>query len=126
MSTSLGVSGPASTAASAGTGRFPLPDRGDRRARDAVRLDRPVALRSRDRPPVATFRRSFGRSGLRSGTAASTAPISLVLPATRRTRLLLHETSDALVGAFPWTAVAHSFELLAAGVDPGGGSVVVV
>ncbi len=105
-------------------GEVPLPIPGDRRAWDGVistdqwRYGVEIETACRD---VQALLRRVGLKVRDSGVDGAI----LVLPATRRTRILLHEASDALVGAFPVDG-RRALELLAAGVDPGGGSVVVV
>jgi transcriptional regulator with XRE-family HTH domain len=102
----------------------PLPIPGDRRAWDGVisadRWRYGVEVETACRDVQALLR----RIGLKVRDSRVDGAI-LVLPANRRTRQLIGETSDVLAGAFPLDG-RRALELLAAGLDPGGSAFVVV
>ena len=108
----------------------PLPVPGDRRAWDAL----------------VSGAREAGSVPWRFGVEAETAPrdvqalarrlslkardgrvdgVILVLPRTRRTRVFLREAAPLLAADFPVPG-SRALELLAAGVAPGGNSIVVI
>jgi hypothetical protein len=102
----------------------PLPHPGDRRAWDALIRGRDwrygVEAETHPTDGQALARRLELKS--RDGDVDG---VILVLPATRHTRAFLHAAGDLLAPVFPVPG-RRCLELLRAGVDPGGGAIVVL
>jgi transcriptional regulator with XRE-family HTH domain len=102
----------------------PLPIQSDKRAWDALisipscRYGVEVEMAPRDGQALARRLQLKQRDGEVDG-------ILLVLPRTRHTREFLAGSRTLLATLFPVGGV-RAMELLAAGVDPGGGSVIVI
>lgn len=102
----------------------PLPARGDLRAWDGVatgsgwRYGIEAETGPTDGQALARRLARKQRDGLVDG-------VMLVLPASRRTTLFLRDAGDLLQPSFPVPG-RRALELLGAGVDPGGSSIVVV
>jgi hypothetical protein len=102
----------------------PLPGHGDRRAWDAL-IRGPgwrygVEAETHPTDAQALIRRLELKQ--RDGDVTG---VLLVLPASRQARLFLAAAGDLLAPVLPVDG-RHALELLAAGLDPGGGSVVVL
>jgi transcriptional regulator with XRE-family HTH domain len=102
----------------------PLPDPGDRRGWDGFvrgpgfRYGIEAETAPRDAQALTRRIQAKARDGDVDG-------VVLVLRGTRQTRRFLGEAGDWLRGAFPVDG-SRALELLAAGADPGGSSVVVL
>jgi transcriptional regulator with XRE-family HTH domain len=103
----------------------PLPRPGDPRAWDALvssgsdwRYGVEAETSPRDSQALVRRLNAKARDGAVDG-------VILVLPTTRRSREFLHAAGEALRPSFPIDG-RRALELLAAGVDPGGSTIVVV
>lgn len=102
----------------------PLPLAGDMRAWDGLvsSSDWRYGVEAETGP---TDGQALGRRLARKQRDGMVDGVLLVLPAGRRTTLFLRETGDLLQPSFPVPG-RRALELLGAGVDPDGGSIIVI
>lgn len=102
----------------------PLPVAGDMRAWDGLvsSSDWRYGVEAETGP---TDGQALGRRLARKQRDGMVDGVLLVLPAGRRTTLFLRETGDLLQPSFPVPG-RRALELLGAGVDPDGGSIIVI